>query len=137
MKTIKILLFSVFFSSLGLSAFAQDVTKYNYCYAYSVKTKMFWVSNIVSGVEHHRSEPNKIFMPPSSTALYNQWRDKLETILEKDDYLKMTIVEPSVWFDYDRIDEVRTKIIGEFKQDGYQIYYVKDMRYRQHKYDRR
>jgi hypothetical protein len=88
MKTIKIFLLSVFFSTLALSAFAQDVKKYNYCYAYSWDTKMFWVSNIVSGIEYNRSDRNKIFMPPNSTALYNQWRDKLKTILEKDDNFK-------------------------------------------------
>ncbi len=136
MKTIRILLFSVFFSSLGLSAYAQDVTKYNFCYAYSFETKMFWVSNIVSGVEHDRSDRNKIYMPPTSIGLKLQWRAKLETILEKSDYLKMTIVEPNVWWDYDRIDERRTEVIGKYKQWGFQIYYVKDMRYRQDKYDR-
>jgi hypothetical protein len=137
MKTTRLLSFVMLLSIVGLKANAQDVKKYNYCYAYSYDTKMLWVSNIVSAIEHHRSEPNKIYMPPNSTALYNQWNDKLKTILQQSDYLKMTVVKPSVWFDYDRIDEERTKTIGKFKQEGFQIYFVKDMRYRQDKYDRR
>lgn len=134
MKIIKFFAFSMMFCTFGLKAIAQEVTKYNYGYAYSYQTKKFWVTNIVRAVDE-----SAIYLPPSEGGLKNQWYDKLRTIAVQADFGNVNMSENSktwIWKeDFSDVEEHRTKTIAKFNQEGFQIFYVKDMRYRQSKYN--
>ena len=91
-----------------------------------MKKKILYVTNIVEGVEN-----SDLYYDSDVIDLSNQWNDKIKTFL--DDYYNYQ--QGQIGFsDEDYIHEDRTKWIGKFKQEGFEIKYV-DFYYRKSKKD--
>lgn len=125
MKTKSVFITLAFIIVAAGIALAQEKKVYGYGYAYSYKYKELFVSNIVKAVNN-----NENFYEATETALTNQWRDKFRTIVEKS-YEYQNGFRVYGWYDFETVDECRTKQIGRFTQEGFSIYYIDDFYFRQ------
>ena len=128
MKTkIKFLLLFMTLSFVNnIQAQKKGETVYGYAFAYNYDKKIMYVTNIVEGVEN-----SDFYFDSTDLSLKNQWHDKILTFL--DDYYTFQIGQ-SGFSDEDYIEEDRTKWIGKFKQEGFEIKYV-DFYFRKSKKD--
>jgi len=128
MKTkIKFLLLFITLSFVSnIQAQKKGETVYGYAFTYNYEKKILYVTNIVEGVEN-----SDLYYDSDVIDLSNQWNDKIKTFL--DDYYNYQ--QGQIGFsDEDYIHEDRTKWIGKFKQEGFEIKYV-DFYYRKSKKD--
>lgn len=128
MKTkIKFLLLFITLSFVSnIQAQKKGEIVYGYAFAYNYDKKIMYVTNMVEGVEN-----SDFYFDSTDLSLKNQWQDKISTFL--DDYYTFQIGQ-SGFSDEDYIQEDRTKWIGKFKQEGFEIKYV-DFYFRKSKKD--
>lgn len=123
LNMITVLVFMVFF---GLKhANAQDKV-YGYGYAYSHSKKEFYISNIVNGAQKSNE-----FHDASATDLRNQWHDKFKSEVQgyNNYHISATGFIGKSVSDYDQIDKSRTKMIADYRQQGFTIYQINGFRY--------
>lgn len=106
---------------------------YGFGFAYSTdyKVKIFYVSNIVEGVQD-----SDIYLDATATDMGNQWHSYFKA--SADNYSAYHIdrtgfVGKSV-SSYNKIDERRTEMIGEYRQKGYDIRYLNHFNFHKSKY---
>lgn len=118
------------------SAHAQKtedkVYGFGYAYSKSYKEQVLYVSNIVEGMQN-----SAIYLPATGVDLGNQWHDYFKASV--DNYTsyhisKTGFIGKSV-SSYNQIDEERTKMIGEYRQKGYEIRYLNNFRFRKKEYN--
>ncbi|MFA7686615.1 MAG: hypothetical protein WCY25_01990 [Moheibacter sp.] len=131
--TITILSLCLFIFAGTQSAQAQEYGDkvYGFGYAYSVENKVLYISNIVEGVQD-----SDIYLPASGTDLGNQWHDYFKA--QVDNYSRYHIDRTGFIgkkvSSYNKIDEKRTQMIGEYRQNGYDIHFLDYFRFRKTKY---
>lgn len=128
----KLIAIIVLVLSIGIAnAQTKEETVYGFCYAYHAENKILYVSDIVSGVIN-----SDTYSDVSRDDLSVQWSEKLRTIVNSS--YNLAKVEQGFYGSqstdsYEKIDEERTKVIGNHKQNGYTINYVHNFSYRKSK----
>lgn len=127
MKTkILVIALAIVCSSLGFASAQKEKKIYGFAYAYRYNQKVLYMSPLLNGVEK-----STMYFDAMENALYVQWDKKLKTLLDDSyNYTKCTYA----WFyDYDKTNDYRTEIIGNYKQKGFSIHYVDDFYFKKEK----
>ncbi len=106
---------------------------FGYGFAYNVSSKVLYISNIVEGVQN-----SETYLDATATNMGNQWHDYFKANV--DNYTTYNIDESGFIgknvSSYDKMDEQRTKMMGEYRQNGYEIRKLNYFRYRKTEYSR-
>lgn len=110
----------------------EKVYGFGYAYSTNYKVKIFYVSNIVEGIQD-----SDTYLPATGVDLQNQWHDYFRANV--DHYSSYHIdwsgfIGKSV-SSYNQIDEKRNEMIGEYRQNGYEIRKLNGFHYNKSKYD--
>jgi len=135
-KAITLLSICLLFMAGTQNAKAQKTEDkvYGFGYAYSTnyKVKVLYVSNIVEGIQN-----SDTYLDATGTALHNQWHDYFKANVDNYNtyHIDRTGFIGKSVSSYSQIDKRRNEMMGEYRQNGYEIRQLNYFHFNKSKYN--